>query len=50
MDKPAYRWLPFVALYSGSRLEELASLRLDQIQREGDVWFFHIQKAENANS
>jgi integrase len=47
MDKPAYRWLPFLALYSGARLEELASLRLDQLQREGDVWFFDIQKAKN---
>lgn len=50
MDKPAYRWLPFLALYSGARLEELASLRLDQLQREGDVWFVDIQKAKNANS
>lgn len=50
MDKPGYRWLPFLALYSGARLEELASLRLDQLQREGDVWFFDIQKAKNANS
>jgi hypothetical protein len=24
MDKPGYRWLPFLALYSGARLEELA--------------------------
>lgn len=50
MDKPGYRWLPFLALYSGARLEELASLSLSQIQREGDVWFFDIQKAKNANS
>ncbi|WP_133647529.1 tyrosine-type recombinase/integrase [Paraburkholderia flava] len=50
MDKPAYRWLPFLALYSGARLEELASLRLDQVQREGEVWFFDVEKAKNANS
>lgn len=50
MDKPSYRWLPFLALYSGARLEELASLRLDQLQREGDAWFFDIHKAKNANS
>lgn len=50
MDKPAYRWLPFLALYSGARLEELASLRLDQVQREGEVWFLDIEKAKNANS
>jgi integrase len=50
MDKPAYRWLPFLALYSGARLEELASLRLDQLQRKGEFWFFNIQKTKNANS
>nr|WP_244098071.1 tyrosine-type recombinase/integrase [Burkholderia ambifaria] len=33
-----------------ARLLALASLRLDQLQREGDVWFFDIQKAKNANS
>ncbi|WP_186236140.1 tyrosine-type recombinase/integrase [Burkholderia gladioli] len=50
MNKPAYRWLPFLALYSGARLEELASLRVDQLQREGGIWFFDIQKAKNSNS
>ncbi len=33
-----------------ARLLALASLRLDQLQREGGVWFFDIQKAKNANS
>lgn len=50
MDRPGYRWLPFLALYSGARLEEVASLSLPQIQREGRIWFFDIQKAKNSNS
>ncbi|ASL44693.1 Tyrosine recombinase XerC [Burkholderia sp. AD24] len=50
MDKPAYYWAPFLALYSGARLEELASLSLSQLQKEGDVWFFELVKAKNANS
>ncbi|MGA7778247.1 MAG: site-specific integrase [Paraburkholderia sp.] len=50
MDKPGYRWLPFLALYSGARLEELASLALSQIQKDGDVWFFELVKAKNSNS
>ncbi|OXC75657.1 site-specific integrase [Caballeronia sordidicola] len=50
MDKPAYKWLPFLALYSGARLEELASLALNQVQQDGDIWFFEITKAKNANS
>jgi integrase len=50
MNKPGYRWLPFLALYSGARLEELASLSLSQIQKDGDVWFFELVKAKNSNS
>ena len=50
MDKPGYRWLPFLALYSGARLEELASLAVSQVQRDGDVWFFELVKAKNSNS
>ncbi|MFM0046288.1 tyrosine-type recombinase/integrase [Paraburkholderia sediminicola] len=50
MDKPAYYWAPFLALHSGARLEELASLSLTQLQKDGDVWFFELVKAKNANS
>jgi integrase len=50
MDKPAYYWAPFLALHSGARLEELASLSLAQLQKDGDVWFFDLVKAKNANS
>ncbi len=50
MDKPGYHWLPFLALYSGARLEELASLALSQVQRDGEVWFFEFVKAKNSNS
>jgi len=50
MDKPGYRWLPFLALYTGARLEELASLGVSQVQRDGDVWFLEIVKGKNSNS
>ncbi|KNH08651.1 Integrase [Candidatus Burkholderia brachyanthoides] len=50
MDKPGYRWLPFLALYTGARLEELASLPLKNIQCESGVYFFEIEKAKNSNS
>jgi integrase len=40
----------FLALYSGARLEELASLALSQVQRDGEIWYFEIAKAKNANS
>ncbi|WP_186139912.1 site-specific integrase [Burkholderia gladioli] len=50
MNKPAYHWLPFLALYSGARLEELASLGVDQLRQEDGVWHFELVKAKNANS
>lgn len=48
--KPDYRYLPFLALHTGARLEELASLRLDQIQTDGGVTYFNIRYGKNQNS
>ncbi|PLZ00784.1 integrase [Burkholderia sp. WAC0059] len=52
MDKPDYYWLPFLGLYTGARLEELASLPLDRIFKADGVWVFDIQAdvAKNQNS
>lgn len=50
MNKPDYYWLPLLALHSGARIEELASLKLTQIRQENGVWFFKIEKAKNKNS
>ncbi len=36
-------WLPLIALYTGARLEELAQMRLKDIQQEGrKEWYFEI--------
>jgi len=35
-------WLPWLGLYTGARLEELAQLHLADIRQEGDVWVFEI--------
>jgi len=48
--KPDYRYLPFLALHTGARLEELASLRLDQIKKDGDVTYIVIRHGKNENS
>lgn len=50
MNKSDYYWLPILALYSGARIEELASLTLAQIRQEDGIWFFKIDKAKNKNS
>ncbi len=44
--KSAMRWVPLIALYSGMRLDEICSLRTDNVQREGDIWFFVVTEDE----
>lgn len=52
LKKPDYHWLPFLSLYTGARVEELASLKLDQITKVDGVLVFDIQHdaAKNSNS
>ena len=50
MAKPDYFWLPFLALHTGARIEELAGLRATDIKSQGGVSFFSIEKGKNANS
>lgn len=50
LRKPDYHWLPFLSLYTGARVEELACLRLDQIKKDGGIHYFEIEKAKNRNS
>lgn len=50
MNKADYRWLPWLAVHSGARIEELASLRLDQIKTEGEISYLDIQHGKNLNS
>ncbi|MEX8520669.1 MAG: site-specific integrase [Leptothrix sp. (in: b-proteobacteria)] len=50
MNKPDYFWLPFLALHSGARIEELASLQTRQIKKESEIWFIDLEKGKNANS
>ena len=50
MNKADYRWLPWLAVHGGARIEELASLRLDQIKTEGEIVYLDIQHGKNLNS
>ena len=50
MVKPDYHWLPFLALHTGARIEELASLEVGAIKSDGAVSWIEITKGKNANS
>jgi integrase len=50
MSKPDYKWLPFLALHTGARIEELASLEVGQVRQEDGVWLIAIEKGKNSNS
>ena len=42
-EKPAHTWLPFLALYTGARLEELGQLRVSDVREEEGVPFLAIE-------
>lgn len=48
--KPNYYWLPFLALYTGARIEELASMEIKNIKQEDGIWYFDIPRMKNDNS
>lgn len=35
-------WLPLIAVYSGMRQEEICQLRLEDVRREKDIWYFDL--------
>jgi integrase len=39
-------WLPLLALFHGSRLEEFADMRRQDVGKDGDVWFVSITDEE----
>ena len=44
--KPWEFWLPIIALYTGMRINEICQLLLDDIVKEGDIWYFRICEGE----
>ena len=52
MYTPDYHWLPFLALYSGVRQNELASMQFHHIHQHEGIWVFDItaEIAKNKNS
>lgn len=46
MKLPDFYWGPLIALYTGARAEEIASLTVDQITTKGGIWIFDILKGK----
>ena len=44
--RPADTWLPFLAMYTGARLEELGQLRVSDVRVEEDVPFLAIEPGD----
>ena len=40
-------WIPWIALYSGMRLGEIAQLLKTDVKQEAGVWYFDVSKGEN---
>ncbi|SRR5882724_1703266 len=39
-------WLPWLALYTGARLEELGQLQVEDVRQEGNVWYLAIEPGD----
>ena len=50
MKLPDFYWCPLIALYTGARAEEVASLRVDQIYPVKGIWIIDILKGKTANA
>ena len=50
MNKLDYKWLPFLALHTGARIKELASLEVGDIKIAGAIQWIEISKGKNSNS
>lgn len=48
-DKPSRFWSPLIALYTGCRAGEIASLHISDVRQEKGIWYFSIN-SEGAKS
>ncbi|WP_162815928.1 tyrosine-type recombinase/integrase [Microvirga aerophila] len=42
----ARRWCPWLAAYSGARIQELTGLRVEDVENEGGIWVMHFHKTK----
>jgi integrase len=49
-NKPDFYWLPIVAMFTGARREEIASLKAANVKTVDDVPCFQIEEGKNADA
>lgn len=42
-------WIPFIALYSGMRLEEIGQMMVSDVRQEGNIYYFDINDNDDKN-
>jgi integrase len=47
--RKAAKWFSPIGIYSGMRLSEIASLKIKDICKEGDIWFFDLTQHNGKN-
>lgn len=50
MDLPDFYWGPLIALFTGARIEEVASLDVEQIYEVKGIWIIDILKGKTDNA
>lgn len=50
LGKPDQYLIPLMALFTGARREELASLKAQNVRKIDDVWSIEIEEGKNANA
>jgi len=45
--KPWQFWVPLLGLYTGMRLNEICQLHLEDIEKDGEIWYIHVSPGEN---
>lgn len=44
--KSSMFWLPILGLYTGARIDEIASLLVTEIEKKGDIWCYYMSSKE----
>lgn len=47
LNKPSYRWLLLLGLYTGARLNELCQLRCNDLKQDKGVWYLEIDSEDH---
>jgi integrase len=48
-NRPSKFWAPLIALFTGMRVSEITLLRLDDIKKDGEIWYFDVVRDADDN-